>query len=37
MEIAAHGKEFAENAGIHQKVAKEFNEADNEKNKKGKK
>lgn len=37
MEIAAHNKEFAEKANIPQSVAKEFNDADKKKNKKGKK
>jgi len=37
MNIAAHDKSFAKNAGIPQSVAKEFNDADKKKNKKGKK
>ena len=37
MEIAAHDKSFAKKAGIPQSVAKEFNDADKKKNKKGKK
>ena len=28
MNIAAHSKKFAEQVGIHQSVAKEYNEAD---------
>lgn len=37
MNIAAHDKGFAKNAGIPQSVAKEFNDADKKKSKKGKK
>ena len=37
MNIAAHNKEFADKANIPQSVAKEFNDSDKKKNKKGKK
>lgn len=37
MEIAAHDGEFAKKANIPQSVAKEFNDADKKKMKKGKK
>ena len=37
MSIAAHDKSFAKKAGIPQSVAKEFNDSDKKKNKKGKK
>lgn len=37
MNIAAHDKSFAKEAGIPQSVAKEFNDADKKKIKRGKK
>ena len=37
MAAAAHNKEFAKKVGIPQKVAKEFNQADKAKGKRGKK